>query len=265
MLPEDAQNINMTVDYCFQSLRVRPFESIMINQHELSEDLSPLISIPLRSALPPQLETLPLHIIEEYLAPLAAALHSVKSPRTGNILPSEYAVFSRYKKILTAAVIFMFAAALLLGGYLSKELMAISGLKGKISRIRTELSGAANELAAFRKLDEEVNRLKQPLEGVNKQNTSLNPAAALAALTLPESQEYVVKGVTVQAAATGIDVQLQGAVNASIYSDTQALYESFVARVTKLPGYTLVSNTIDIRQKTFSIQARYNSGGQSGK
>ena len=110
-----------------------------------------------------------------------------------------------------------------------------------------------------------MSRLKQPLDVVNKHNISLNPAAALAALALPPSGEYVIKGATVQSGANGLDVQLQGTINASIYSDTQALYESLVARVAKLPGYSVVSSSIDIRQKTFSIQARYNSGGKPVK
>lgn len=265
MLSEDAQNINMTVDYCFQSLRVRPLEAVMINQHELSEDLSLLVSVPTRSELPPQLGGVAPHLIQDYLAPISAAVHSVTSPRIGSILPSDYAVFSRRKKILTIAVICMCAATLLLGGILVNELRMSTRLKGNITRLRTELSGSANELATFRTLDEEVNRLKQPLEAVNKHNSSLNPATALAALTLPESPEYVIKGVTAQAGATGIDVQLQGAINASIYSDTQAAFENVVSRVAKLPGYSVVSSVIDIRQKTFSIQARYNSGGQASK
>ncbi len=265
MLSEDAQNINMTVDYCLQTLRVRPFEATILNMDELSEDLSSLVSVPLRSMLLPQLRDLPPYMIQEYLAPIAAALHSVKSPRIGNILPSDYAAFCKHKKLLSVTAKLIFALVLLLGGYLVKELMTISELKSKIGRARIELSGAANELATFRTLDEEVSRLKQPLDVVNKHTISLNPAAALAALALPVSEEYVIKGATVQSGANGLDVQLQGVINASIYSDTQALYESLVAKIAKLPGYSVVSSTIDIRQKTFSIQARYNSGGKPVK
>jgi hypothetical protein len=265
MLSEDAQNINMTVDYCLQTLRVRPFEAIILNMDELSGDLSSLVSVPLRSVLLPQLRDLPPSMIREYLAPIAAALHSVKSPRIGNILPSDYATFCKHKKLLSVTAKLICALVLLLGGYLVKELMTISELKSKIGRARIELSGAANELATFRTLDEEVSRLKQPLDVVNKHNITLNPAAALAALALPVSGEYVIKGATVQSGVNGLDVQLQGVINASIYSDTQALYENLVARIAKLPGYSVASSSIDIRQKTFSIQARYNSGGKPAK
>ena len=101
---------------------------------ELSEDLSSLVSVPLRSLLLPQLRDLPPSMIQEYLAPIAAALHSLKSPRIGNILPSDYANFCKHKKLLSVTAKLIFALVLLLGGYLVKELMTISELKSKIGR-----------------------------------------------------------------------------------------------------------------------------------
>lgn len=265
LLPEDANHINMTVDYCFQSLRVRPFEAVMLNQPELSEELSHLVSVPYRSTLPSQLKELPPHIIQDYFAPVAAALHFVTSPRIGNISPSGYADFTMHKKLLASAATFMFVLALLISGYLVKELMVISDLRSTISKKRSELSLGAAELAKFRKLDDEVNQLKQPLEFVNKYSATVSPAAALAALTLPEISEAVIKGVTVQSSGSVIDVKLEGVVNASIYSDAQARFEELVARLAKLPGYSVSSSTIDIKHKTFVIMARYNSGGQPVK
>lgn len=265
LLPEDTNNINMTIDYCFQSLRIRPVEVVMLNQSELAVDFCPLVSIPYRSSLPPQLDNQLHHIIQDYLAPIAAALNAVEAPRSGNILPSEYAAFSTQKRVLAAAAMLMFFLTLLLGGYLVKEGMAISGLKSKIGRIRTELSGSANELATFRKLDAEVNQLKEPLEFVSKHNVSLNPAAALAALKLPEPRSYTINGIIVQSGEKLLNVQIDGTINAAGYSDTQASFEKLVAQVAQLPGYTVASSSIDIKQRSFSIQARFNGGKQQGK
>ena len=265
MLPEDAQNINMTVDYCFQSLRVRPFEVVMLNQPELSVEISPLVSVPYRSSLPPQLAELSPHIIQDYLAPVAAALHSVESPAIGNIIPADYAAFSINRKILTAAAVSMVVLSLILAVYLVKESITISGLKSGTGRTRTELSGSAGEIAAFRKLDAEVNQLKQPLDFINKHNLSLNPAAALAALNLPESGSYMIKGITVQSGEGFLSVQVEGVTNASGYGDTQAAFEEVVARIARIPGYAVSSSRVDIKQKTFSIQARYNGGGKQAR
>jgi len=251
----------MTLDYCFQALRVKPMEAVILQQTETGGEQPTPLSVPLRSALPAVLTSVPHDIIADYIAPLAAAIHYVESPRIGSILPSDYAAFITHKKLLTAAALLMFVLALLCGGYFVTEMMIISELKSKIGKARIELSGSGSEIDAFKKLDAEVTLLKQPLDFSNKRNSSPNPAKALAALILPESPEYMIKGITIQSEGSSLPVQITGTINASGYSNTQASFEKLVAHVAKLPGYGVSSSSVDIKQKTFGIQARYSSGG----
>jgi len=265
LLPEDTNNINMTVDYCFQSLRMRPTEVVMINQPERADELSHLVSVPYRSVLPPRLDNMPPRIIQDYLAPVAAAMHSVDSPGMGNIMPSDYAAFTMHKKVFAVTTIVLSLFILLLTGYLVKETMTISALKSKIGRMRTELSGSAGEIATFRKLDAETNRLKQPLDLINKQNSTLNPATALAALILPESGDYTIEGIIIKSESNVLNVQIYGAITVSGYRNTQASFEKLVALIAKIPEYTISSSKIDIKSKSFGIQARYNGGGPKSR
>lgn len=266
LLPEDTENINMTVDYCFQTLRMRPFEAVMLNQSdELSGELSDLVSVPYRSAMPPQLEDLPHDIIRDYLAPAAAALHSLESPGTGNIVPADYAAFTTDRKLLTAAFMLLILLTLLLAAHIVTERLIISGLKSKISMVRTELNGSEAELATFRKLDAEADQFKKQIEFVNRYNSAQNPATALAALILPETGDYAIKGISVKSGDGFLTVQMDGSIIASGYSATQASFEKFVSFLAKIPGYTVSSSSLDINGKTFGIQARYNGGGQQKK
>jgi hypothetical protein len=265
LLPIDLQNINMTLDYCFQTLRVKPVEAVMLEQSETFDEQSAPLSVPLRSALPAVLASVPHDIIADYIAPLAAAIHYIETPRVCNLLPSDYAAFITHKKLLTAAAMLMFVLTLFLGGYLVTETMIISELKSKIGRLRIELSGSGSEIAAFKKLDAEVNLLKQPLDFSNKHISSLNPAKALAALILPVSKEYVIKGITIQSGGGSLPVRIEGAINVSGYSNTQAAFERLVTHVAKLPGYAVSSSSVDIKQKTFGIQTLYSDGEQRVK
>ncbi|MDD2851523.1 MAG: hypothetical protein PHY09_06425 [Desulfuromonadaceae bacterium] len=265
LLPDDTNNINMTVDYCFQSLRLRPIEAVMLNQPKFSLDLSHLVSIPFRAALPPELTDLPAYIVQEYLAPVAAALHAVTSPRTGNILPSGYTRDAVHKKIFAGATLFMALLSLVAALLFVKEFMAVSRLKSSISGIKTELRDSAQELAAFRALEKDVGQFKQPLELINKHNASANPATALAALHLPVSEDYQIKSVSVQNGVGWTNIRIEGTLNGSGYSNTQALYEKFVAQVAQLPGLTAVSGNVDVKLKSVNIQARYIDKGPKSK
>lgn len=262
ILPEDATNINMTLDYCIQSLRIRPVETVYLNPVRLAGHFLPPVSVPFREELPPQLSDTPYDIIHNYLAPIAGALHSVESPRIGNILPSDYASSVLHRRVLAAATFIIIAMIMLLAMLLVTEQLAINELKTKAGRMRTELSGSANELATFRKLDSEVTQLKQPLELVKMHNSSLNPAAALAELNLPSSQAYIIKAVTIQNGDGGLNLQIDGIIISSDYSTTQSNYEKLVSNIRALAGYAVLSGKVDIKQKNFSIQARYNGGRQ---
>lgn len=265
LLLEDAANINMTLDYCFQTLRLQPAEAIMINRHHPAEETSGFISAPFHTLFPPLLETLPDNTAMDYLAPLAAALHAVTEPRTGSIMPRDYVVYARHKRLLTIAILFLCLVAFLCGGLLVAELRSNGTLKSAVAAARSRLSGSARDLADFHKLDTEVTQLKQPLDVVNSHNAALNPATALAALQIPPAAAYLIKSVTVQKGDKSLTVQIDGIINASSFSDTQHAYEGLVAHVKGLPGYSITSSKVDVKQKGFSIVAGYNGTGGKGK
>lgn len=260
LIPVDVQNINMTLDYCFQSLRVKPTEVIMLNQTGTADERAPLTSVPLTFSMPPRLANLPLEILTDYLAPLASALHYHESPRVGSILPADYLSFFNNKKIIETVCMVMFALALLLAGFSITQWMVVSDLKSSITVLKSQLSSSAEELATFRKLDDEVKTLNQRLKFVRKHD----PATALAALKLPVVNEYAIKSVSAQYAEDSQSVRLEGEINTTGLSDTQIVYEAIIAEARRIPGYTVTASNLDIKQKTFSIQASYNGDSKKG-
>jgi len=265
LLPTDIQNINMTLDYCFQTMRVRPVEAVMLNQSEIMDEQFPLLSVPMKTLRSPRLEGVPQHILADYLAPISAALHYFNNPNSGDILPSDYVSFMTNKKVLTTAGMLMVALAVLLAGFALMQWMVISELKTDNGRLRANLSSAKEEIAAFRKLDEKLHSLSKPLEIIKNNSSSLNPAEALAALTLPKSEEYYIKGISIQAGTGFLSVQIDGDITVSGLGSIQATFEWIVEQLGKIPGYAVSSSTIDIKQKAFKIQARYNGVGKQGK
>ena len=264
--PTDTHNINMTLDYCFQTLRVRPAEAVMLKRTEdPTDERPPHLSVPLTSVFPHALAGVPEDILADYLAPLAAVLHSHTDPCLGDILPADYISFSRNRKTLTAASTLMVALALILAGYAMTQWMVVSDLKSGIATLRSQLGNAGEEIAAFRKLDEEVNVLNKPLEILNKQRTSLHPAVALASLALPKSREYSIKSISIQDGDGFLALQIEGDIDSDGFSNIQATFESIIEQIGKLPGHSVSSSTLDIKQKTFKIQSRYNGIAQKGK
>lgn len=264
LLPADVQNINMTVDYCFQSLRVRPAEAVLLNSPQQGTEASTALALPHRSVLPPALAGIAHDCVRDYLAPLAAALHYVESPADCDILPADYVAFTRNGKILAAATMVLVGLAMILAALALSERMALSDLKSGIAVLRSQIGKAGEELAAYKKVDEETRTLGQPIEYLNRINTSVNPGAALASLTLSGAKEYTIKGISLQKGEGFIGVRFEGEIVSSGYGETQAIYEGLMKQVGSIQGYSVTSGTIDIKQKTFSIEARYSGAGRQG-
>jgi hypothetical protein len=256
----------MTLDYCFQTLRVKPVEAVMLNQVEIAGEQSPLLSVPFKISSSHLLSNVPHYILADYLAPLAAALHSVNAPNSGDILPSDYVHYTRNKKILSAGSVFLVALALVLAGYTLTQWMVISDLKSGIATVRSHLGTSKEEMAAYKKLDDEAKALYKPMELINKQKASLHPATALASLALPNSPDYSIKGISIQDGDVFLAVQIEGTIESNGFSNIQATFEWINGQITKIAGYTISSSTLDIKLKNFKILARYNGiAPQKGK
>jgi len=259
---EEVSNINMTLDYCQQSLRVNPVEVVMIDPSEREEEFSQFVTVPFRSAMLPRLSNLPDDTVREYLAPLAAALHHAESPKIGDIRPTAYISFSKNRKLLATASVVLFAAALLLAGYLLIRLVLTSDLREGISKLRSDLNSENVEMANYRKLDAEVTLLKEQIDFINKHNSALDPTTALAMLSLPTSIKYSIRRVSIQAEGAFLNVQIEGDINASDFTEIQATFEWIVGVIGKIPGYLIQTSNVNIKQKSFNVQARYNGTGK---
>jgi hypothetical protein len=138
-------------------------------------------------------------------------------------------------------------------------------MKSSITTLRGQLSRSKEEMDAFRKLDDEVKAFNKPLEIIRKNSPALQPAAALAAFKMPPAPEYSIKGVAVQSGAEFLPVQIDGDISVSGFSNIQATFEWIVEQFGKIPGYTLTSSTLDIKLKTFKLQARFTGTPAKGK
>lgn len=254
---DDIYNINMTVDYCFQTLRIKPMETIFINMPDVEAGSLDTISVRHRSSLPHSLSTLSPEIATYYLAPFAAAIHYMEAPRSGDITPSDYLSYKLHRKLLKSSTMAVIVLLMIFTTLLIMGQATVNRLQNRIKTLKVELKSGPDELAAFKKLDSEVEKLKQPLDFVNRQSTAFNPAVTLAALNIPFSQDRIIKSITVQNDSTGATVHISGSVIGVGYSDTQAAFEKFVTLISALPGYSITASNIDIKQKTFSVQAQF--------
>ncbi|WP_203978688.1 hypothetical protein [Geobacter sp. SVR] len=260
----DIHNINMTIDYCFQSLRVRPSEALLVNLCEPSSEPSGTVGIPLRVSPLPSLAAISPELAESYIAPLAAALHHTIAPALSDITPPEYTAFKIEKTHYTIAIAVMVLLSVLLGCLAYTQRTAITDLKSAIGTTRGQLVRADKELAAYRTLESEAKQCGRPIESLNRLCAAINPAAALATLSRFNSPACTLRQVATQKGDGFIGLHLEGDFRSGNLGETQRAYEEALARLVRIPGYSIASSSLDINKKSFVIEARFNGGtGQS--
>lgn len=253
----DLHSIVMTVSYCLQSLRIKPMQIAMVNLSSPAQDLAQILTVPVETGFTLPIPGVSDEIIADYLAPLASAFHYLEAPRQGDLRPPYYRAFLRDKKAFTHGTTLMVLCALLLASIALTTQIVITDLKLQIATLRMALGNSGEKLKIYRALDDEANKLGQSIDLINKHNSSLDPALALASLPFKSSAEYVIKEIAVKKEGDVATVLIKGGLNASSFNATQAVFESMVERLAKTSGYTISASSVDVKQKTFTLEARY--------
>jgi hypothetical protein len=265
LLASDIQSINMTMDYCFQSLRVRVTEAVMLAAPGSCEPPASF-SGPFKMALPSALAGLPDDMVRDYIAPISAVLHHADSKGKNSILPSEYVIFKQHRNILTAIIVFNVSLVLLLGWFVYLEQRTLTAQKAKIQSFRSKLVSGKEELAAYKKLDNEIKSHANYLTFLNQINNSQHLGTAFANLKPPLEKDYLLKAISLKTGEGSVDVHIEGIITtASGYQETQAIFERVVEQMKQIQGYSVSSSSIDIKQKNFIIEALYKGAGQQNK
>lgn len=260
----DIKSIDMTADYCSQALRVKPAEAVMLRPAELPEAASPAPVIPFRFATPAEISAVPADIVRDYLAPLASMILDSTRPEDCDILPPAYVSFKTNKKILTVAAMVLVVLSLFLSGFIISEYLVVADLGASVKKLRLNLGNPGEELTTYRKLDDEMKSFGH-LSALLQRITTLTTDRALASLVLPRTTAYQLKKVSLKKEDGFIHVHLDGAIYAASMKETQGIFENLVDQVRALPGYSLTSSNVDIKQQTFSMEARYSGDGKQGK
>lgn len=260
----DIKSIDMTVDYCFQALRVKPAEAVMLRPATLPEEASPALALPFRFATPSGLSGVPADIARDYLAPLASMILDSTRPGGCDILPPAYVSFKANKKILTVATMIMLTLSLFLSGFIVSEYLVVADLGTNVKKLRLSLGNPGAEISAYKKLDDEMKALGH-LSTLLQRITTLTPDRALASLVLPRTTAYELKKISLKKEEGYIHVHLDGAISAASMKETQGIFENLVDQVRAIPGYSLTSSSVDIKQKTFGMEARYSGEGKQSK
>lgn len=242
----DILNVNMTLDYCFQTLRVKPAKTIALNGGPLQPPLTPL---------PPECNVpAPGDLQQEYLPHLAVMASTGMG--SGDLRPQTYITDLKHQNLLRRAVrgfSIGCLAASLLGIY---SLFSILSLQGEIETLRQREHAVPSLLSSYNALQQERSLVEPNITTMNRLQSGQTLPELLA--ILPEFARETVHINSLMTSKTGetITLRLSGTITEKTFAAAQSRFEEILARLAELNGFTISSQQFEQLTKIFTVEIK---------
>jgi len=251
----DVQNIDMTLNYCRQSLRLNPSQVMLTGSLCNSYNTEARPAVPLVCLMPPQKVRAAGTVVTvalEFLFPISA----LDAEPYMDLSPESYRGMRLKKRLLgysAASFAAMCVVTLIFAGTVASD-----ALKARTS-LRALHSGLPDIEAATAAYDREKAALDEyaPLIASLNRAPSVKMRSLLLAISRLSTQGMTLELVSVAPAGDGLLCRIEGVINARDYSGAQALYDRLVASVDAAGELTLAGHRLTLSDMSFSVEAEY--------
>jgi hypothetical protein len=254
----DVQSINMTVNYCRQTLRLTPSQVILIgtacSKYEPTMDLL----LPVLCMEPPSDIIASRETITDFIIPISAMLN-IEGMKDGNLLPESYRRLQRQKTILAYYTTFFLLLSIIGLGYIKIKHAEIAEIKKEIGLLRSEIRGMESIRIGYENKKKELDKVMPLINFMNAMNSSANLQKVLVSLSsIKELREKDINIVSIDINPEGtvVRIKLKGNVTAADFTAMQQAYQNLVKAMKKAEGIEIVSDKIDIKDKSFQIELK---------
>lgn len=242
---EDIMNINMTVNYAIQNLRVTPEEIIFAGTK--NKEISGLI-LPHRflSVLP---ET------QEYTLPLSMVLFE-ESLKKKSILPESYRRFKKTMKYLNYAGFILIITAVILSGYNLEYFYRLKSLYSSLASQRQYIQQHEQEFVNIQQIIKKFEtELKPFVELQNKRNSMIDMRYII--MNISQSKTGLIQLDSLEILnSEKPEIKIKGKSTGKTFSERQNSYLNFKSSLSE-KGFKITGENWDITKGQLSLNAVY--------
>ncbi|MGB9710767.1 MAG: hypothetical protein ACPLZA_04630 [Thermodesulfovibrio sp.] len=245
---EDTVNINMTVNYSIQNLRVTPEEIIFIGTKH--KEVSGLI-LPHRflSVLPEN---------EKYAIPLSMVLFE-ENLKKRSILPQSYRKFKKTMKYLNYASLVLLMAAVVLFGYNIVYLYDLNSLYHSLNSQKQYILQHKQEFINLQQSIKKYETELKPFQDLrNKRNSIIDTRALLMKLIQAKTELIYLDSIEID--PEKLEIKIKGKSTGKNFSERQISYLKFKELLSQR-GFKITNEKLDITKGDLSIDAVYEYSG----
>lgn len=248
----DVQNVNMTISYCRQTLKLNPSVVMLAGASCAEYDASGETIVPSVCMMLPLNVQGRQDVILDNIFPVSALLFR-RQLKESNMLPSAYRaaqMLRTFFKVGAACFVVLSAAGLLA---LGSTLDRIQTHEKTISSLSAQVASAAPAVAEIKKIQAQLDPLMPVINAFNSSNSAPDARKALASVSGLAAKGVSVDSLSFNFDAAGVRVSVKGSIKSGSYLNTQSIFAEMIDSLGR-SGLQVASKKLDIKDSSFNLE-----------
>jgi len=248
----DRQNVAMTADYCFQSLRVRPARVLVLNpSSELDQDGPPprleALQLPesLQNGLAPE-------IMQQYQVPFMLA--SWPLPVTTDLLPDSYRSARLQQTVLKLSGRLFAAASIVVALLIVQQLFALRAVTAAITDLQRRETGLTEIFQAHRAAVADRDQAAPVISVISGLQAAPDIPGTMVAINQLRVPQTSINTLIARRDQGSLSLQLSGVITANSFAATRQQFETLQGALQQIKGITPGPYQLDLKTQAFTIE-----------
>lgn len=251
----DIQNINMTINYCRQTMRINP--SFIMLMGGLCNNYSAAAppSIPVVCLAPIFFKSRINNTILDFIFPVSAFF--ITGDSKINLLTREYKNFCQIRLFLRCSTILLLSLSII--GIFYAGFMAKSSIESRnqLNSVRMNSPGVEGILSPYENKKTEIAGYQPFITSLN--NVALTPDIQrfLSLLSGIRTDNIRIDSISITTGDGSLKGELKGLVRSEGYASMQMYYQQIIDSISGLKGFSIKRHNIELKDRTFQIEVEY--------
>jgi hypothetical protein len=248
----DVDNINMTISYCRQVLKLNPEQIALINAIQ-KEETGPLKTIvPITTISYPANVSAPEETLRKFITPLSAIIFK-QNLKKDSLLPQKYRMLNIQKSMTVYSIGLILLISFVGLSYLLINLIQVPSLKKMILAKRTTLTEIESVVSSYEKDSEKLQQLAPLISVINEVRSAPDIQKTLAAFTFLPMKNVNIKSIQINNKKDSVQVQISGSITAENFGEMYKTFQEIVNSFNQISGVAVNSKNIEIKDSSFQI------------
>ncbi len=249
----DIQNINMTINYCQQSLKTEISSIMLLGSFTDSHDTTiPILKPTTILPQPANIQAVK-EVFHKYIVPISALLGQEHI----NLLPREYKSSYLIKKALVYSTAILLFLSIVGVGYIGLKLKPVAEVKNILAPVEVKMSDVEEMLFLYTQKKQELEKYVTLLNFSKSTSSISNIQKLLISLSEITTANIRINSLITTVNGNILETEIKGTVTIEGYTNMQTHFQNFIGSISDIKGLKVKNQNLLLNNKSFVVQLDY--------